>query len=350
MSANDGDSPPYNNFHYDLYASGATKDLFSMNEKTGRITTTNVLDREYLSNFSFLVLAINPGFPSLTGTANVTVEVADVNDNAPMFIFPTDDNSTITAPLSGPIGYVICRAAAEDADFGVNSKIEYSIAKGNTQGDLKINSTTGVIALNVDKLNSAGYKLKIMAKDGGSPVKSAVTDLIVKVNATLIVAGLGSRKSNAAVATHNQLIIITLGAVTMVLVTFLLVAIVCIRKKQHREKRDTYKYVCQVGAAVQNSPTHRPVDSVSLEHNSSPKRMDHMENGGQNLPQLDGSPKRVTPGTRRYLDGPVPLSASAEKIQGVSSVQANKNRAAGINTSPQQVMQKYMPNYSSMQV
>ena len=340
VSAKDGDSPPYDAFYFEIQAPGAIKDLFTINKDTGKITTTNVLDREYLSNYSFLVLAINPGFPSLTSTANVTVQVADVNDNAPMFIFPTNDNFTISAPLSGPKGYVICRAAAEDADFGTNSKIEYSIAKGNTEGDLQIDPNSGNISLNVDKLNPAGYKFKIMAKDRGSPAKSAVTDLVVNVNASLVVAGLGSRKSDAtgSGATHNQLIVITLGAATLVLVAILLAAIVCIKKKQHREKRDTYKYVCQVGAAAQNSPTHRPIDAISLEQNGSPRHIGHMENGGHNLPQLERSPKKATPGSRRYLDGPVPLSSGAGKMQSVSSVEVNTNPPAGIATDPQQVM------------
>ena len=340
VSAKDADSPPYDAFHFALQATGATKDLFTINLDTGKITTTSVLDREYLSNYSFLVLAINPGFPSLTSTANVVVRVADVNDNAPMFIFPTNDNHTITAPLSGPIGHVICRVSAEDADFGVNSKIEYSIAKGNTEGDLRIDPATGDINLNVKKLNTAGYKFKIMAKDGGSEAKSAVTDLIVNVNASLIVAGLGSRKSDAtgSGATHNQLIVITLGAATLVLVTILLAAIVCIKKKQHREQRDTYKYVCQVGAAAHNSPTHRPIDTISLEQNGSPRHVGHMENGGHNLPHLERSPKKATPGSRRYLEGPVPLSSDAGTMQGVSRVQVNANPSAGITADPQQVM------------
>ena len=316
VSATDGDAPPYNTFHYRLQGSGATKDLFTVDKDTGKITTANVLDREYLSNYSFLVLAINPGFPSLTSTATVTVQVADVNDNAPMFIFPTNNNFTIIAPLSAPIGHVICRVKAEDADFGINAKIKYSVAKGNTQGDLQIDETTGAISLHVDKLNNAGYKLKIMAKDTGKPAKTAVTDLNVIVNASLIIPLLGSRKSdeNPLGTTHNQLIVITLVAATLVLVTILLAAIICIKKKQRREKRDTYKYVCQVGAAGHNSPTHRPRDAASLEQSgSSPdtRYVVHMENGGHNLPQLERSPKKATPGSRRYPEAPAPPLCAA---------------------------------------
>ncbi len=328
VSATDGDSPPYNVFHYEIRAAGGVKDLFTVDKDDGRITTLNMLDREYLQNYSFLVLAINPGFPSLTSTANITVHVADVNDNAPMFIFPTNDNHTIATPLSGPVGHIVCRVHAVDADFGVNAKIEYSLAKGNEQGDFDIDSSTGAITMNVEKLDSTGYKLLIMARDNGSPHKSAVADLIVNVNASLTVAGLGSRKSDSMDSTpsHNQLIVITLGAATLVLVAILLAAIICIKKKQHREKRDSYKYVCQVGA-THNSPTHRPnsTDVISLEHSGgSPTHISHLhENGGQNLPQLERSPKKATPG-RRYDRPPAePQVPDGRCIQGVPSVQVN---------------------------
>ncbi len=343
VSAKDADSPPYDAFHYRIEGNGPAKDLFTVDEDTGKITTTNVLDREYLSNYSFLVLAINPGFPSLTSSASVTVRVADVNDNAPMFIFPNNKNFTITSPLSAPKGHVICRVMAEDADFGSNSKIVYSIAKGNAQGDLEIDDASGAISINVDKLNTAGYKLKIMAKDSGTPPKTAVTDLIVNVNASLIVSGLESRKAGAGASgsTHNQLIVITLGAATFVLVTILLAAIICIKKKQHREKRDTYKYVCQVGAAAHSSPTHRPIDTISLEQNGSPRHTVHMENGGHNLPQLDRSPKKATPGSVRYVAGPVSLSSGADRAGAIPSVEVNTQPPTAIAIDPQQVTCKF---------
>ena len=44
-----------------------------------------VIDREVDSSFTFTLLAVDGGSPSLTSSANVTVTVVDVNDNAPTF-------------------------------------------------------------------------------------------------------------------------------------------------------------------------------------------------------------------------------------------------------------------------
>lgn len=57
----------------------------SIEPESGLVTTAAPLDREALAQLWFLVVAADGGEPSLSSTATVTVMVADVNDNEPVF-------------------------------------------------------------------------------------------------------------------------------------------------------------------------------------------------------------------------------------------------------------------------
>ena len=57
--------------------------------KSGTISLNGSVDRELLDNtdgqITIIVMATDKGTPPLTGTAEVIIEVKDVNDNCPYF-------------------------------------------------------------------------------------------------------------------------------------------------------------------------------------------------------------------------------------------------------------------------
>lgn len=59
--------------------------LFSIDPRSGLVTTAAALDRETQMQLRFLVVAADGGEPALSSTATVTVLVEDVNDNEPVF-------------------------------------------------------------------------------------------------------------------------------------------------------------------------------------------------------------------------------------------------------------------------
>ncbi len=71
---------------------------FAVNPTTGEITTRIKLDREVNAVYEFSITAEDSSAKKrLTATTKVLVEVLDINDNDPKFIYPTQPNHTIHA-------------------------------------------------------------------------------------------------------------------------------------------------------------------------------------------------------------------------------------------------------------
>ncbi|XP_051019295.1 protocadherin alpha-11 isoform X15 [Acomys russatus] len=84
------------------------------------------LDREKESTYDLVVTARDGGSPSLWATASVSVEVADVNDNAPTFAQP---EYTVFVKENNPPGAHIFTVSAMDADAQENALVSYSLVE-----------------------------------------------------------------------------------------------------------------------------------------------------------------------------------------------------------------------------
>ncbi|XP_057158337.1 protocadherin alpha-10 isoform X20 [Pan paniscus] len=86
----------------------------------------SALDRERVSAYELVVTARDGGSPPLWATASVSVEVADVNDNAPAFAQP---EYTVFVKENNPPGYHIFTVSAWDADAQENALVSYSLVE-----------------------------------------------------------------------------------------------------------------------------------------------------------------------------------------------------------------------------
>ncbi|XP_010386498.1 protocadherin alpha-10 isoform X23 [Rhinopithecus roxellana] len=86
----------------------------------------SALDRERVSAYELVVTARDGGSPSLWATASVSVEVADVNDNAPAF---TQSEYTVFVKENNPPGCHIFTVSAQDADAQENALVSYSLVE-----------------------------------------------------------------------------------------------------------------------------------------------------------------------------------------------------------------------------
>ncbi|XP_074527695.1 protocadherin-16 isoform X1 [Halichoeres trimaculatus] len=151
---------------------------FTVDEKTGVITTSAPLDREKLASYNFQVFAVDlsPAAPR-NSSAQVTVTILDVNDNTPFFI----QDPLVIEVSSKRSQRVLATMKAEDKDFGANGSVFYRFAmpvKG-----FSINSLTGEIQATepLDDLTQAQRTLIVEAMDQGSPAQSAQGVVVIYV-------------------------------------------------------------------------------------------------------------------------------------------------------------------------
>ena len=101
---------------------------FSLDPLSGvlSLSATASLDYENQVVYQFTAIATDSGIPQLNSTVPVTIEIADVNDNAPVYI-SSFFNATVAENL--PPGHAVVPIIASDADSGENAVITYSIVR-----------------------------------------------------------------------------------------------------------------------------------------------------------------------------------------------------------------------------
>ncbi|KAM5301557.1 protocadherin alpha-13 isoform 11-T11 [Glossophaga mutica] len=86
----------------------------------------SALDHESVADYAVVVTARDRGSPPLSATASVSVEVADVNDNAPTFAQP---EYTAFVKENNPPGCHIFTVSARDLDAQENALVSYSLVE-----------------------------------------------------------------------------------------------------------------------------------------------------------------------------------------------------------------------------
>jgi len=282
VTAVDRDGPPFNRFIYSLrrHADDAESLPFVVNPDTGTVSTTMSLDREQQSVYKLTVVATELAHPQASSTANVTVFIADRNDNAPVIIYPssTSNKSAVVSLYASP-GHVFARVTATDRDWGLNSRLRYSITGGDqpsAAGVFEISADSGVVSVRRDlSVVLPGYvtrlSLVVLVRDCGKPPLNATATLGVLVDrSTRGSPGSshhgrpppGRTEDSAHWLTsfggefRREFLIILAGAVVMLIIV-LLMAIVCVRRRQ-------YLAALAAGGADQVQPQRDRDDAKTL--------------------------------------------------------------------------------------
>ncbi|XP_062381366.1 protocadherin alpha-3-like [Sardina pilchardus] len=145
------------------------------------------LDREVATTHKLVLTAIDGGKPPKSGTAEIHIDVLDVNDNAPLF---TDEIYTVMLKENAPIGTTVIQVNASDLDEGSNGEIVYSfgnIVSSKLRKLFEINPVSGEITVkgHIDYEEKDKYELDVQASDKGfAPLTTdkSVTIKIVDVN------------------------------------------------------------------------------------------------------------------------------------------------------------------------
>ncbi|CAO2593788.1 Protocadherin alpha-6 [Lemmus lemmus] len=133
----------------------------------------SALDRETTPDYKVVVTARDGGSPSLWATASVSVEVADVNDNAPAFAQP---EYTVFVKENNPPGVHIFTVSAMDADAQENALVSYSLVERRV-GERSLSSFVSVHAESgkvfalqpLDHEELELLQFQVSARDAGVP-------------------------------------------------------------------------------------------------------------------------------------------------------------------------------------
>ncbi|CAM9463302.1 unnamed protein product [Bubo scandiacus] len=141
------------------------------------LVTVSVLDREETARYILTVTAADAGSPPLTTTQTFTVDISDVNDNAPVF---NQTSYTMYVRENNVPTVLVGAVSASDADMGPNAKVTYSLAPAQPTEQppcscISVNSENGhVFVLRpLDYERVRQIEVSVSASDAGTPPLSA---------------------------------------------------------------------------------------------------------------------------------------------------------------------------------
>ncbi|KAM4875301.1 protocadherin alpha-11-like [Thomomys bottae] len=145
----------------------------------------SALDRETVSAYEVVVTARDGGSPPLWATASVSVEVADVNDNAPAF---AQAEYTVFVKENNAPGSHIFTVRARDADAQENARVSYALVERRV-GERALSSYVSVHAESgkvhalqpLDREELELLRFQVSARDAGVPALGSNVTLQVFV-------------------------------------------------------------------------------------------------------------------------------------------------------------------------
>uniref|UniRef100_A0A671RVP7 Cadherin domain-containing protein n=1 Tax=Sinocyclocheilus anshuiensis TaxID=1608454 RepID=A0A671RVP7_9TELE len=151
--------------------------LRSTNANFFSLVTDGDLDRERESEYNISVTCADEGVPSLSSSVTLSLQISDVNDNAPVF-----DKSSYEASVqeNNTPGLSIFTVRARDADFNQNARVSYILEDSSVNGVpvsslVSVSADSGVIhaVRSFDYEQIKDFQFRVKAQDGGSPPLSS---------------------------------------------------------------------------------------------------------------------------------------------------------------------------------
>uniref|UniRef100_A0A3B3UAC4 Protocadherin 1 gamma 31 n=1 Tax=Poecilia latipinna TaxID=48699 RepID=A0A3B3UAC4_9TELE len=211
-----------------------------INSDNGSIYSMHSFDYEKLKVFQIQVQAKDQGAHSLSSNATVHVFILDQNDNTPAVIYPTSaalgSLSHQRMPRSAKAGHLVTKVTAVDADSGHNAWISYRLAEATDASLFTVNQYTGEVRTKraVYEQDDSSQRLLIEIKDDGQPGQSATATVSILLEDGLHepILDLRHKMSEPSKKTGRitLYLILSLASVSVLsLVTFLILAVKCIR-------------------------------------------------------------------------------------------------------------------------
>ncbi|CAI5652215.1 unnamed protein product [Oreochromis niloticus] len=166
-------------------ASETGKQYFSVDAGKGELVVNDRIDREVLCGQSArCVLPLQIVTENPLQLHRIEIEVRDINDNSPVFI---TEEKYLKIAESTATGIRFPLDIAQDQDVGSNSVKSYTLSK-NECFSLKLKELSGdrqvpelVLEKPLDREKQSVHQLLLTALDGGNPVKTGTTKIVVTV-------------------------------------------------------------------------------------------------------------------------------------------------------------------------
>ncbi|XP_073676693.1 protocadherin-12 [Garra rufa] len=266
---------------------GTPTAFFSVHPSSGAVTVQQSLDYEESHSYSFIVEAVDQGYPPMTSSATVMLEIQDVNDNHPVIHEPLPkkgiallsvpvnvDKGEIVTPLgdkalennvykprndsslNNPEGFLATTIRASDPDSGLNGRLNFRITDGKPCNLFLLDKTTGQLYVNTTngtELIGRTFKLGIAVSDMGTPMLTTrITLEVTFINFRDHLKNLSP--DNQAKYSFTMLLAICLGSTCLVL--FLAIALA--KTFCHPHKRDNRAYNCRQAESTYTRHPRRP--------------------------------------------------------------------------------------------
>lgn len=259
---------------------------FSVHPNSGAVIAQQSLDYEESPTYSFIVEAVDHGYPPMSSSATVLITIEDVNDNYPVIREPLPKKgiAAVSVPVNAEKGEIVTELKdnvqgtihplinhssqyrlegflattilASDSDSGLNGKLQFKLVEGNPARMFWLDETTGqlyVNTTNATELIGKAFKVVIAVSDMGTPPLSTKTTLEV----TFI--NLRDHLKNSASGQQAQfsftmLLAVCIGGTCLLL----LLAVALVTTFCRPEKRDTRAYNCRQAESTYTSHPRRP--------------------------------------------------------------------------------------------
>ncbi len=215
---------------------------FSIDPKTGEVTTKNVLNREEKEEYRLLAIAANEGFPGMSSSVIILITILDVNDNAPTILFPSEFNNTIQVAKDTKVGKVIAQIEAHDLDRDQNSRLGYFMDGGNNTFEIDHRTGKVTLANDLELLGHEVCKLVIKVQDQGIPARVSVADLNIMIKKA--VAPAQPRNSMSGIFSGYRLIIFLI-VVAFIIIVIIIIGIIFTVRRKSGPKKDKKKILSE---------------------------------------------------------------------------------------------------------
>ena len=263
VAAEDADSGTNGAIKYRL-RDGPSSYLFQVDPTSGTLSTCQRLDRERANTHLLSVAAYDGGMPSRSSSVIVRVSVLDVNDNPPLFRFPSQSNNSIHLSPDTPLGFVVTHLDAVDPDLGNNAHVTYAATfdPDPAASPFTVDPQTGavVVAESVRQKDGEWFDVGVMATDDGGLAATSVLHLIVNSSSTfgLFVPVSAAPPADRRTGMPTVRLMVVVGVVVGcgLLAVSLIIAIVVVRVQQSSKR--TRHYNCRTAACVRLQQTTSP--------------------------------------------------------------------------------------------